>query len=140
MKCAIRAVALTAALFGAGSVSQAGMINGSQGIAVVLSPISSNHGNDISAADVFSGLEFMTTASRTGDYGVLAAGQNLSAAILDLSDITTFTFGNAVFGTFAGTNFFDTGFDGFEEGVRAFEFQSVVGRVGGTSGGGGGHF
>lgn len=112
MKCAIRAVALTAALFGAGSVTQAGMIVGSQGVAVVLTSISANSGNNIATADVFSGLTFTTTASQTGDFGGLAGGQNLSLISLDLSNIAAFTFGNATFGTFQATSFTDTGFDG----------------------------
>jgi hypothetical protein len=111
MKCAIRAVALTAALFGAGSVTQAGMIVGSQGVAVVLSPISANTGNNIATADLFSGLTFTTTASQTGDFTGLAAGQNLSNIALDLNNIAAFTFGNLTFGTFQATSFTDTGFD-----------------------------
>jgi len=111
MKCAIRAVALTAALFGAGSVTQAGMIVGSQGVAVIVTPITANTGNNIATADVFSGLTFTTSASQTGDFGTLAGGQTLSGISLDLSNIAAFTFGNATFGTFQATTFTDTGFD-----------------------------
>lgn len=115
MKCAIRAVALTAALFGAGSVTQAGMIVGSQGVAVVITPITANNGNDIATADVFSGLSFTTTASQGGSFGPGVVGQTFGAVSLDLSSIGSFSFGNALFGMFQATSFTDTGFDAIDK-------------------------
>jgi len=111
MKCTIRAVALTAALFGAGSVTQAGMITGSQGVAVVFSKITANSGNNVATATVFSNMAFSTTASQTGDYDGFSIGETFAAVNLDLSNIAAFSFGDSAFGNFTATSIVDGGFN-----------------------------
>jgi hypothetical protein len=108
MKHAIRALAVAIALIGTATATQASMIVGSQGLAV-LTNISSNTG-DVSTATVFSNLTFTTTLANSGDYSGFPM-DTFGAVSLDLGNLAAFTFGNSEFGTFTPGSLVDGGYN-----------------------------
>lgn len=109
MKTGFRAMALAMTLFGSVSAAQAGMITGSQGLAVLTS-INAGGGN-VATASTFSNLNFTTTGAQSGDYLSVGPGITFAGVTLDINNLATFTFGNGTFGTFTADTIVDGGFD-----------------------------
>jgi hypothetical protein len=95
------AVAVAAALLQATPV-QADPVVGTQANIDIDTPTANT--NNINTATIFTLGSLQTTPSRTGDYTLVPSGQALGGATLTLATRSTFSFGNAVFGTFTATS------------------------------------
>ncbi|MGQ0633608.1 MAG: PEP-CTERM sorting domain-containing protein [Planctomycetaceae bacterium] len=109
MKRFVLAFAAMAVSFGFTEATQAAFITGTQALAV-LSEITASPTDDISTDNVFSGIEFTTTAAQTGDY-VPFGTSTFASTTLDVGTSPYITFGDGVFGTFTGASIIDGGYN-----------------------------
>lgn len=115
-------MALTLATsFSVSGVAEAGLIMGSESFSIQnIQP--DGFADALHTIGSFSNLEFVTTAG-TGDFASFAGSVNLGNSPLNTAALSTFSFGNASFGTFVASsgaqtiNFFDQSGD-----IRAFRF------------------